>query len=312
MDAMNGRVKNYLDYCALEKKLDQKTLRAYRCDLEQFFAWLAEKGKGFDKEALRAYIVYLNTRYAASSAKRKLASIKSYAFYFEENEGQQNPFHGLRISIKEPKRLPRTIPIESLSELFTTLYAGGSAVCKTPYAQFRTARDRVIFELLIATGLRVSELCMLDNGSLSPSNKTVRIMGKGSKERVIQIENENTIEALEAYKQKTTAIWPEWGQKRHIPLILNRFGGRISDQSIRSIIKHWAKAAGLSEDITPHMFRHTFATLLLENDVDIRYIQRFLGHSSIQTTEIYTHVASSKMRDILKTSNPRSCLYIAR
>ncbi|MDR2672009.1 MAG: tyrosine-type recombinase/integrase [Coriobacteriales bacterium] len=307
-------MKDYLNYCEAVRRLDTKTLRAYRCDLEQFILWLGERRKGLNKEALCSYIAYLNSRYAVSSVKRKLASIKAFAFYVEENRGEKNPFYGMRLNIKEPRRLPRTIPKESLNKLFATLYASVEHFSDKPSAQtslrrqFSIARDRVIFELMIATGLRVSELCSLDTESLSTSDKTLRIMGKGAKERILQIENENTTKALNVYTQNATAIWPEWKKQTKTPLLLNRFGKRISDQSIRSIVKRWALAAGLKGDITPHMFRHSFATLLLEDGVDIRYIQHFLGHSSIQTTEIYTHVTSPKMRDILRLNNPRACL----
>ena len=310
MNNVSAKVEDYLQYCTLEKKLDPKTIKSYRCDLSQFLTWLASEKRLFNRETLHAYIVALNAKFSVSSVKRKLASIRAFASYLEETESSDNPFRRLRISIKEPKRLPRTIPIETLNTLFKALYTKQDAVRETQYSQFRTARDRAIIELFIASGIRVAELCLLNMESINLSNKTIRIMGKGSKERIIQIENKNTIDSLERYVQTLVETRPEQCFQQEKPLFLNRFGGRISDQSVRNIIRHWIEVAGLSVNITPHMFRHTFATLLLENNVDIRYIQRFLGHSSITTTEIYTHVTSSKMRDILKTHNPRSALSI--
>lgn len=301
-------IKEYLEFCSSEKKLNEKTIRAYNSDLLQYLRWSIESGSDFDVGGVRAYISYLNSNYSVSSTKRKLASLRAYAFYLQEKEARENPFLGIKINIKQPRRLPRTIPTESLSDLFRLLYSRKCVSERSSYARFCESRDRMIFELLIATGLRVSELCSLNKGSFSPSYNTVLIMGKGAKERMLQIENENTVEAIMHYEQCTALFWPEWGKACDSPLILNRFGTRISDQSVRNIVSKWAKLAGLSGNVTPHMFRHSFATLLLENDVDIRYIQRFLGHSSIQTTEIYTYVTSAKMRDILKNNNPRSCL----
>jgi len=298
-------ITQYLECCAQEKKLDPKTLKAYQLDLKQFFLWLDEYARAFEKDSLRSYLVYINKTYAASSARRKLASIKAYAAYLEEFAGHTNPFRGLKVRIHMPKRLPSIISTEDLNIVFNALYSSENTLTEGSNAAFQTARDRVVFELLIATGLRVSELCQLNCGSLSMSDKTIRIMGKCSKERIIQIDNENTLVSLLDYKKSVAALWPTRGLRPEQPFILNRIGNRITDQSVRFIIKRWGDAAGLTQKITPHMFRHTFATLLLESGVDIRYIQQFLGHSSIQTTEIYTHVASSKMRAILKSSNPR-------
>ncbi|MDR3136424.1 MAG: tyrosine-type recombinase/integrase [Coriobacteriales bacterium] len=310
MKDLDNTVREYLQFCALVKKLSTKTIRAYRCDLAQFSRWLTKQSLCFGKESLRAYIALLNSSFKASSVKRKMASIRAFAGYLQEYRESPSPLYGLRICIKEPKRLPKTIATETLNSLFTRLYAEQSLQGKANGVRLSLARDRVIFELLIATGIRVSELCALDVDSLSLSNKTVLIMGKGAKERVVQIENENTILALTTYLRIRTEYLLGRAQESN-PLLLNRFGGRLSDQSVRNLIRQWARLAGITTRITPHMFRHTFATLLLESDVDIRYIQRFLGHSSIKTTEIYTHVTSQKMRHILQTSNPRACLDVA-
>ena len=303
-------IKRYLSFCKLEKRLDLKTLKAYRGDLYQFSSWLSNNNSLFDSDSLHLYIIFLNSQYAVSSVKRKFASLKAFANYLEENELQDNPFRGFRLNIKDPRILPKTISTEELNKTFRALYRNESVDSRTTFGRFQITRDRVVFELLISTGLRVSELCSLNKENVCFSSKTIRVLGKYAKERIIQIENEHTLAALCSYIREASNVWPSWANEKNGSLLLNRLGERLSDQSVRLIINKWAKASEVSQNITPHMFRHTFATLLLENGVDIRYIQRFLGHSSIKTTEIYTYVSSEKMRVILKTCNPRSSLCI--
>lgn len=141
-------------------------------------------------------------------------------------------------------------------------------------------------------------------GSVDLEGKVVRIVGKGNKERTVQLENEHTIHALGDY----LAIREEVAATDNKALFVNRLGARMSDRAVREMVDRRAIDAGLSAHITPHMFRHTFATLLLEGDVDICYIQKLLGHSSISTTEIYAHVTSAKLRSIMRDSNPRKAI----
>lgn len=162
-----------------------------------------------------------------------------------------------------------------------------------------------MLELLLSTGLRVSELCSLSFSDIDSEQGFVRIYGKGSKERILQITNLSVIEALTNYR----CLWGNQPETAGF-FFCNRLGHRLSEQSVRLMIKRYAQLANIAESITPHMFRHTFATLLLEEDVDIRYIQRILGHSSIMTTQIYTHVTNCRQRDILTTKNPRNKIYI--
>ena len=155
-------------------------------------------------------------------------------------------------------------------------------------------------ELLFATGMRISELCTLKNGDVDLENGIVLIYGKGSKERRIQIGNEEVIGVLKKYRNDFRVEIKSCGY-----FFVNQSGRVLSDQAVRRMINKYATLAAIELHITPHMFRHTFATALLEADVDIRYIQEMLGHSSINITEIYTHVTTSKQRDILATKHPR-------
>lgn len=300
-------LETYLAYCRLGKRLDAKTVKAYRCDLEQFFGWLALRSDScawheVAKADVAAYIAHLNSMFAPASAKRKVASLRAfYAFCEAEELIAVTPFHGMKVSIREPKRLPRTIPVGDLGRMFAAIAVESNA---SAYERFRRARDRAIVEVLIATGVRVSELCNLDDADFDEGAKTLLIFGKGAKERIIQVEDAHTLAALARYRELRDA----WRAERDDALFVNRFGCRMTEQSVRAMVAALAERSQASTHVTPHMFRHTFATLLLEEDVDIRYIQRLLGHSSIKTTEIYTHVTSTKLRAILKDHNPRKAI----
>lgn len=150
----------------------------------------------------------------------------------------------------------------------------------------------------MSTGLRISEVCNLKKDDVNINEKYIRILGKGSKERILQIENEDVLKSLKEYKILTA-------NENEYYFFNNRIGRKLSEQSVRNIIYDITKNAHIKQHITPHMFRHSFATMLLEEDVDIRYIQKILGHSSITTTQIYTHVTSNKQREILKEKNPK-------
>lgn len=293
-------IEEYLSHCECTRKLDIKTIRAYRSDLVQFLEWSTMMPWSISRETVCDYLAYLNTRYASASVRRKVAALRAFVSWAaEEQRISENPFAELRLRIKGPKRLPRTIALSDLDLLFGSLYKD----IEIPITFF-LARDRAIFEVLIATGVRVSELCSFDVGSVDLEGKVVRIVGKGNKERTVQLENEHTIHALGDY----LAIREEVAATDNKALFVNRLGARMSDRAVREMVDRRAIDAGLSAHITPHMFRHTFATLLLEGDVDICYIQKLLGHSSISTTEIYAHVTSAKLRSIMRDSNPRKAI----
>ena len=153
--------------------------------------------------------------------------------------------------------------------------------------------------------MRISELCTLRPENLDFTNNTILIYGKGSKERILQVGNPDVLSALTLYRDTFQEDIKNCGY-----FFVNRLQHRLSDQSVRYMINHYANLAGIEQHITPHMFRHSFATLLLEQNVDIRYIQKILGHSSINTTEIYTHVSNVKQKDILFHKHPRNMLEI--
>lgn len=301
MNNLQTHISNYLEYCQYQKRLDSKTLKAYRIDLKQFSVQLATMNL-FDitPYILENYIAKLHQNYKPKTVKRKIASIKAFFHYLEYKDIiSQNPFNKIQVKFREPVILPKTIPLNTVEILLSTIYKQYSHA-KTDYQKRNALRDAAVIELLFATGIRISELCSLKMNDVSLHDKTILIYGKGAKERKLQIGNEDVVNILEEYK---TNFLPEIQDTNHF--FVNQAGNPLSDQSVRRAINKYTSLAAIELHITPHMFRHTFATSLLEADVDIRYIQEMLGHSSINITEIYTHVAMSKQLDILTTKHPR-------
>lgn len=294
-------IKNYLSYCSLQKRLDAKTIKAYRIDLSQFISYISvTKLADITQDTLERYISHLHQNYQPKTVKRKIASLKTAFRYFEYKELiTQNPFNKMQIKFREPILLPKTIPLHAVERLLKTIYQQ-QLNARTAHQRKNAVRDAAVCELLFATGMRISELCSLNVDDVNLQDGTILIYGKGSKERRLQLGNTDVIAALEKYKAEFSS---EIASCHHF--FANQSSKPLSDQTVRRMINKYTKLAALELHITPHMFRHTFATSLLEADVDIRYIQEMLGHSSINITEIYTHVTLSKQRDILSSKHPR-------
>lgn len=307
MQTLETITKQYLNYCKVHKNLDSKTTKAYRIDLEQFLSIIPVNELPVDKENLMLYLSKIHEMYQPRTVKRKIASVKALFHYLEcEEIIENNPFNKIDLTFRQPKRLPKTIPANIIQTFLSTLYKEKTNA-KTMYQQKCIIRDIAVMELLFATGMRISELCSLKQENLDLENKTVLIFGKGAKERMLQIGNDEVIAALATYK---TYFSDELSQTDW--LFVNRLQNRLSEQSVRYMINHYADTAKIEMHITPHMFRHSFATLLLEADVDIRYIQKMLGHSSITTTQIYTSVSMNKQKEILEVKHPRNGMKVGR
>ena len=304
---LDREINNYLDYCKYQKNLNSKTLKAYTIDLMQFVKLANEEEYELNRSGLSYYITLLHKKYKPKSVKRKIASIKAFCSYLEYEEILEgNPFTKMKVKFQEPFILPKTIPINVIQLLLKTSYCLSDQMKKVTVHQYNvTLRDVAVLELLFATGIRVSELCSLTVEDVGITEGTIKIYGKGSKERIVQIENAAVLAALKNYRNAFEKKIQDIGY-----FFVNRLNQRLSEQSVRMMINKYVGLAGVSNHITPHMFRHSFATLLLEEDVDIRYIQKLLGHSSIVTTQIYTHVASSKQRDILALKHPRNKIQV--
>lgn len=294
-------MEEYLFYGKLQRNLDEKTIRAYQTDLNQFFLFAGGTKLVSSKETIRQYILHLHATYKQKTVKRKIASLKAFYTYLEQEEIiESNPMRKIRTEFREEKVLPRSIPYSVLQSLLSSMYAKKNVegtICKRKLL----IRDIAVVEILFSTGIRISELCNLKQKNIDVEQGIFCIKGKGSKERYLQIGTEEVLEQLKEYKR----YWDKELQMSEL-FFLNRYGSRYSEQSARRMIQRYTQEAMIEMHITPHMFRHAFATLLLEEDVDIRFIQKMLGHASITTTQIYAEVASKKQMEILKMKHPRN------
>ncbi len=303
MSEFEKNIEEYLEDCESRRKLNPKTIRAYRTDLLQFSAYLEPLPDSRPtRDAMSDYLAVLHRCYKPKSVKRKIASLKAF-FHFLEYEKRivKNPLANLRTHFREPIRLPKTIPLQAIEAILSSAYQESQRSGITPEQARVVWRDIAIIETLFATGMRVSELCHLKKEDLNLEEGWIRIYGKGSRERMVSVVHPSVLNSLKTYSLLAVSYIEQSGY-----FFLNRFRRHISESSVRTLIEKYTHLAKISLHITPHMFRHTFATLLLEEGVDIRYIQQLLGHSSILTTQIYTHVAARKQKDLLAAKHPRN------
>lgn len=287
-------IQRYLEYCQYRKRLDEKTLKAYRIDLAQYQLFIGNQD--ISKEMIEEYLVTLHQKYKPKTVKRKIASIKAF-YNFMEDEAiiPENPFRRIKVKFKENMRLPRIIPRAEIEQLLNFVYGLHEKNSKWQL------RDIAVIEIFFATGARVYEISNLRADCIDLSSGTIKILGKGGKERYIQVGTPDVIKVLKRYYAKFQREINESGF-----FFINQRGSRFSEQSIRNMLRKYTSLAGIDKNITPHMFRHSFATYLMEEDVNIRYIQKMLGHASITTTQIYTFVTTEKEKEILRTKHPRN------
>ena len=298
MDLQKEKEK-YLEYCKVQKELDEKTIKAYRIDLNQFIIFMNQYEQNVNKQTLNQYLAHIHCLYKQKTVKRKIASVKAFFRYLEEEEIiELNPFHKIKTKFKEEITLPKIIPRNMIEKLLRHLY---EIVEQEGGMDKYVLRDIVVIETLFATGLRISELCNLQDNAFDISEGILCIKGKGRKERYLQIGNEEVLKVIKKYRD-------EFSDKinTHGYFFVNKRGEPLSEQSARRMLHKYAQKLWNDKNITPHMFRHSFATYLMEEDVNIRYIQKLLGHSSITTTQIYTYVAMEREREILRTRHPRN------
>lgn len=301
MNALIPITEKYLEYCKFQKRLDNKTLKAYRTDLKQFMLFFNNTDSHFlSITDIENFIEHLHQNFKPKTVKRKLASLKAFFHYLEyRNIIEINPFNRINTKFREPLLLPKTIPLHTVEKLLSTMYKE-YALAHTTYRKKRILLHIAVLETLFSTGMRISELCNLKNSDVDMYDAVIRIYGKGAKERIIQIGNLDVISLLKRYENEYVSEIQDSGY-----FFTNPNATPLSDQVVRRMLNKYCSLAAIEIHITPHMFRHTFATSLLEADVDIRYIQEMLGHSSITVTEIYTHVTLSKQKAILTTKHPR-------
>lgn len=300
---LEDKLAAYLEYCEYRKELDGKTLKAYRIDLRQYFEYVCVDEP--DKEKIEEYITHLHKSYKQKTVKRKIASIKAFYNYLEETEIiAESPFRKIKVKFKETVTLPRIIPREEIEKLLNHMYQCLNENDKVSHKHM--LRDVAVIEVFFATGARVYEISNIREDSINLNTGLIRLMGKGGKERYVQISNTSILEVLKKYYDEN-----EQAIKKSGYFFVNNRESRYTEQSIRRMLKKYTKQAGIERNITPHMFRHSFATYLIEEGVDVSCVQQILGHSSIKTTQIYIHIAAKKQAEILKEMHPRNNMKIA-
>lgn len=314
MGNVKGIFSEFLLYCKFQKNLSPKSLKAYSIDIAQFSDFLSNHDyihnvEDINKSILLEYLQVLSSKFRIKTIKRKFACLKSIFNYLEfENKIQINPFRQIKFRLKEPFQLPKSITLNEIQKILQTAYNLLNEVrFKNSYQYAAIIRDIAILEILFATGLRVSELCNVKRSDINFEEMYIKVNGKGSKERIIFIGNKEVKEAISKYYCIFEDKIKEAGY-----FFINRLNSRLSEQSVRFMINKYTHLSMLEKHITPHVFRHSFATLLLEEGVDIKCIQHFLGHSSITTTQIYTHVKKEMQKEILMNKHPRKNIDIIK
>lgn len=299
----NERIDQFLNFLAVEKNASSNTLAAYRNDLDQFTKFMADAFPGVAPEAMTKdqmvrFVEFLRDekKYKDTTVARKVASLKSF-FGFLVGEGviAADPTEQVK-SPQVGKQLPRALTVEEVDELLEQ-----PARRNTPEAR----RDKAMLELLNATGLRVTELVSLDvtDVALESDPVTVRCVGKGDKERVLPLPGP----VVDELRQYIFHIRPKLVRnRREQALFVNRRGERLTRQGFWLILKGYAREAGLDDAITPHTLRHTYATHMLAGGMPLRYVQDALGHASISTTQIYTHLTDQQKRKQYDQAHPRA------
>jgi integrase/recombinase XerD len=308
MHTLNSAKEWFLSHCEDHRKLSPHTLKAYRHDLAHFIGFVSQATEAVsigavDRNLLRRWLGTMSTA-KPRTIRRRLATVKSM-FACLERHGVlfNNPLAGMRSEVKTGSSLPRTLARTTIRSLLCSMRKSATA---SQAATKRKIRDTAMVELLFATGMRVSEVVATNIGHIDMERLVISVQGKGNREREIPIVCDAVRDALIrhlAQRRRENARVDD-------ALFLNRRGSRLSDQSIRAILRRQAAKIGGVGRITPHMLRHTVATLLLEDGVDLRNIQRLLGHSSITTTTIYVQVSERSQRQVLSRRHPRNKMNI--
>lgn len=297
--------KEFLEKLKHEKSYSKHTLRAYQNDLIQFKDFLeAEKCKGLkyiNHLLLRKFLAFLRSKsFSTTTIARKVAALRSFFKYLNQ-QGiiVQNPFEILRTP-KQAKKLPHFLSINDVNTLLET----------PDETKTFGLRDRAILETLYSTGIRVSELVNLDKDDVDFYGELMKVQGKGKKERLVPL-GSFAIKAIKKYmntqsekKQPEKGSWKDLSKKS--PLFLNKYGDRLSSRSVARLLDKYLKMTGVNLLTSPHTFRHSFATHMLDKGADLRSVQELLGHSNLSTTQIYTHVTTERLKQVYDKTHPRA------
>lgn len=296
---------SYLDQLRIERGLSSNSIASYSRDIGKLERFLAQSNRDYTKlstDDITAFSVFLKGEgLSLSSVNRSISGIKGFYKYLALESGLIDPTTDIS-SAKLPRKLPKALTIDEVTRLIESAEREGNPI---------SLRDKAILELLYSTGARVSEIISLNVVDFSLSSTSdgdvhiVKVKGKGSKERLVPL-GKFAVVAVENYLTRVRPALSEKNSKSEGALFLNSRGKRLSRQSAWQVVLDAAKAIGLTGKVSPHVFRHSFATHLLDGGADIRVVQELLGHSSVTTTQIYTLVTIDKVREAYSTAHPRA------
>ncbi|MDF2501450.1 MAG: xerC 2 [Anaerosporomusa subterranea] len=294
-------VQDFILYLQLEKNASAHTIASYSADISTFLEYARHQGFNGDfgsvnQMIIRSYLAYMKTNeYARRTIARRIAALRSlFRFLCRENVLENNPFNSIHTP-KLEKRLPEFLDEAELNDLFTL-----------PGHNLLGLRDLAILELLYATGVRVSELVGLNLHDIDFDSRFVLVYGKGSKERIVPV-GRKAVNALTIYLEHSRPkLYSKHQGHEHKKVFVNSKGGPLTDRSVRRILENYVDRLALAKHVTPHTIRHSFATHLLDHGADLRFVQELLGHVSLSTTQLYTHITKEKLKAIYRHAHPRA------
>lgn len=289
-------IKDFIKYLSNEKRYPETTITSYQKDLDNYYGFIKAKNinyKTINKDEIRSYLKYLDElKYSKTTISRILSTLRHFYQYLMINKVVSVNMFKLIKNPKKDKKLPNFLQSDELQKIFDSIEI------ETPLG----IRNRLIVELLYASGLRVSELASLTIDNINIHTKEIRVLGKGSKERIVFF-GDYAKKYLELYLEQSRPILQDKNKTK--VLLLNNNGDPLSTRGIQMIIDNVVRDASLKHNISPHVLRHTFATDLLNNGADLKSVQELLGHSSLSTTQIYTHITNERLRSVYLKTFPR-------
>ena len=292
-------VNDFKIYLEVERNFSKHTIRAYESDILAYLIWLDNiPAESANHAKIKEYLLFIQRfNYSKTTLSRKISAIRTfYRFLYRERVVDSNPVAGLH-SPKKSKNLPKFLTSTEIEQILNNIKI------ETPAGY----RNRTILELLYATGMRVSELAGLNFGHLNLNENEITVFGKGAKERIVLV-SDRAKDFLKRYIETVRPMISECpvDTNEDSPVFINKTGYRLQTQSVRAAIKEIVDKIQLPKVVTPHVFRHSFATKLLENGADLRVVQELLGHASISNTQIYTHVSTERLKSVYDKTHPRA------
>ena len=292
-------LEEFQAYLDVERNLSPHTLRAYTADIEHFLYWLKDLNVAeVNTNTIRLYLSQIQVfDYSKTTITRKIAALRTfYRFLYRERVIEYNPVDGIK-SPKKPKRLPSFLNEDEVELVMNQIEPNNPT----------NARNRAILEVLYACGMRVGELCGLNFGNLNLEENEITVFGKGAKERIVLI-SQRAKDYLNKYIDEFRSQYAIQNENitEDTPVFINLSGGRLTTRSVDKLFIGLADKLQLGKKLSPHVFRHSFATKLLEKGADLRVVQELLGHASISNTQIYTHVSTERLKQAYSNAHPRA------